>query len=210
MSSSLDQAQKSEGVRKASVQLLLVAYPGAGKGTQATKLAAHYDIAHLSSGELLRAEVAQGTRIGRIAADYVTRGDLVPDELIFEMLTAPLLEAVRQGGYVLDGFPRTLRQAQMAYSLAQEIEDVELQAVIHLHVGRDELRARLRVRGEREGRADDGDETRITHRFEVFETETEPLLAFYAQRGILIEINGDQPADLVFGDIVGAVDSLKT
>jgi adenylate kinase len=192
------------------VQLLLVAYPGAGKGTQATKLAAHYDIAHLSSGELLRTEVAQGTRIGRIAADYVTRGDLVPDELIFEMLTAPLLEAVHQGGYVLDGFPRTLRQAQMAYSLAQEIEDVELQAVIHLRVGRDELRARLRVRGEREGRADDGDETRITHRFEVFETETEPLLGFYAQRGILIEINGDQPAELVFGDVVGAVDSLKT
>ena len=210
MSASLEQAQKSEGVRRASVQLLLVAYPGAGKGTQATKLATHYDIAHLSSGELLRTEVAQGTRIGRIAADYVTRGDLVPDELIFEMLTAPLLEAVRQGGYVLDGFPRTLRQAQMAYSLAQEIEDVELQAVIHLRVGRDELRSRLRVRGEREGRADDGDETRITHRFEVFETETEPLLSFYAQRDILIEINGDQPAELVFGDIVGAVDSLKT
>jgi adenylate kinase len=190
------------------VQLLLVAYPGAGKGTQATKLAAHYRIAHLSSGELLRSEVAHDTRIGRIAADYVSRGDLVPDDLIFEMLTRPLLEAVRRGGYVLDGFPRTLPQAQMAYSLAQEIEDVELQAVIHLRVGRDELRTRLRARAELEQRADD-DESRVAHRFEVYETETEPLLTFYAERGILIEINGEQPAGLVFDDIVGTVDSLK-
>ena len=105
------------------VRLLLVAYPGAGKGTQAAKLADRYRIAHLSSGELLRAEVTNGTKIGKVAADYLRRGDLVPDELVFEMLLAPVLEAVRSGGYVLDGFPRTLRQAEVAYSVAQEIEE---------------------------------------------------------------------------------------
>jgi adenylate kinase len=189
------------------MRLLLVAYPGAGKGTQATKLAVHYRIAQLSSGELLRAEVASGTQIGRIAADYVKRGDLVPDELIFEMLSRPLLEAASHGGYVLDGFPRTLRQAEMAYSVAQEIKDIELQAVVYLNVGRDELLKRLRARSDREGRTDD-DETTIAHRFEVFESETEPLLAFYARRGILLAINGEQPVGDVFGDITSAVDSL--
>src|SRR5271170_3911129 len=98
------------------MRLLLVAYPGAGKGTQATELTAHYGIEHLSSGELLRAEVANGTSIGTVAADYLRRGDLVPDELVFEMLLTRVFEAARHGGYVLDGFPRTLRQAEAAYS----------------------------------------------------------------------------------------------
>jgi adenylate kinase len=189
------------------MRLLLVAYPGAGKGTQATKLAAHYGIAQLSSGELLRAEVARGTRIGVLAADYLRRGDLVPDDLVFEMLSAPLLEAATNGGYVLDGFPRTLRQAEVAYSVAQEIKDVELQAAVYLRVGLDELLERLRARAVRQGRSDD-DETTIAHRLEVFETQTEPLLGFYSHRGILLEINGEQPVEDVFGDIISAVDGL--
>ena len=189
------------------MRLLLVAYPGAGKGTQATKLAAHYGIALLSSGELLRTEVARGTPIGKVAADYLRRGDLVPDELVFEMLSAPLLEAASHGGYVLDGFPRTLRQAEAAYSVAQEIKDVELQAVVHLRVSHDELLERLRSRAERDGRTDD-DEITIANRFKVFETETEPLLDFYSRRGILLDINGEQPVEDVFGDITSAVDSL--
>jgi adenylate kinase len=189
------------------MRLLLVAYPGAGKGTQATKLADHYGIVQLSSGELLRAEVAGGTRIGKEASRYLTQGDLVPDDLIFEMLSTPLLDAASKGGYVLDGFPRTLRQAEVAYSLAQEIKDVELQAVVYLRVGREELLKRLRARADREGRTDD-DEITIAHRFKVFETQTEPLLGFYARRGILLEINGEQPVADVFGDVTNAVDGL--
>ena len=191
----------------AEMRLLLVAYPGAGKGTQATRLAARYEIAHLSSGALLRAEVANGTRIGRIAADYLRRGDLVPDELVFEVLIGPVLEAASNGGYVLDGFPRTLPQAELAYSAAQEIENVELQAVIYLRVGQDELRKRLRTRANREGRSDDN-EVGIAHRFKVFETQTEPLLTFYASRGLLVDINGERPVGDVFDDITSAVDNL--
>jgi adenylate kinase len=191
------------------VRLLLVAYPGAGKGTQATRLSSHYGIAHLSSGELLRAEVAKGTKIGRTAADYLTRGDLVPDELVFEMLTAPLLEAASKGGYVLDGFPRTVHQAEVAYSVAQEIRSIELQAVVYLRVGRDELLRRLRVRGDKEARSDDAEST-VAHRFNVFETQTEPLLGFYAKRCILLAINGEQSVDDVFSDITTAVDGLQT
>jgi adenylate kinase len=188
------------------MRLLMVAYPGAGKGTQAEMLADHYGIAHLSSGALLRAEVNNGTRIGRQAADYLRRGDLVPDELVFEMMRIRVLEAARHGGYVLDGFPRTLRQAEAAYSWAQEIEGIELQADVHQSVGHRELLERLRARAGHEGRTDD-DEVAIAHRFKVFETQTEPLLAFYAGRGILLEINGEQSVEDVFGDITTAVDS---
>jgi adenylate kinase len=188
------------------MRLLLVAYPGAGKGTQAAKLAAHYGIEHLSSGALLRTEVTHGTKIGQIAVDYLQRGDLVPDELVFEMLSTRVLEAARNGGYVLDGFPRTLRQAEKAYSFAQQVEGVALQAVVYLQVSSEELHNRLLDRAGREGRSDDT-EMGITHRFEVFEAETRPLLDFYAGRGLLIGINGEQPVQEVFTDIVEAIES---
>ena len=189
------------------MRLLLVAYPGAGKGTQAAKLAAHYGIVHLSSGAMLRAEVTKGTRIGQIAGAYLQRGDLVPDELVIEMLSVPVLEAVRAGGYVLDGFPRNLRQAEEAYEVAHLVDGIELQAVVHLRVGRDELRNRLLDRARQEGRGDDT-EVAIAHRFEVFDAETQPLLGFYANRGLLVEVDGEQPVEQVFTDITGAIDGL--
>jgi adenylate kinase len=188
------------------MRLLLVAYPGAGKGTQAKRLAAHYGVAQLSSGELLRAEVTRGTEIGKAAADYLRSGDLVPDELVLKVLFSPLLRAAKSGGFILDGFPRTVSQAEAAYSLAQE-NDVELQAVVYLRVGQDELLKRLRARADGEGRADDA-ETTIAHRFEVFEAQTAPLLAYYDRRGILLDIDGEQRVDEVFDNITTAVDSL--
>jgi adenylate kinase len=186
---------------------MLVAYPGAGKGTQAARLAKHYGIAHLSSGTLLRDEVARNTKIGQKVADYLERGDLVPDELLFEMLWARVLDAARNGGYVLDGFPRTLAQAERGYSLARGVEGVTLEAVVYLRVNKDELNNRLRARANREGRSDDT-EAAIEHRFEVFDTQTQPLLGFYATRGLLIEINGEQPVDDVFADVTNAIDGL--
>jgi adenylate kinase len=170
-------------------------------------LAAHYGIAHLASGDLLRREVAAGTEIGKLAADYMRRGDLVPDDVVLLVIAGPVLEAVQHGGYVLDGFPRTLHQADEAYRLAQQVERIELQAVVHLKVSREELRRRLLARALREGRSDDTEAT-IDHRLEVYDTETEPLLEFYARRRLMIEVDGEQPADEVFLDIVAAVDGL--
>jgi adenylate kinase len=183
-----------------------VAYPGAGKSTHATRLAAHYGIAHVSSGELLRAEVTGHTPIGRAAAEYLRHGDLVPVDLVFEVLSAPLLEAAKSGGFVLDGFPRNLRQAEVGRTFAQG-KGIELQAVIHLRVGRDELLRRLRARATQEGRTDD-DEPTIANRFKVFESETEPLLDFYADRGLLHRIDADRPIEEVFDEITEVVDSL--
>lgn len=190
------------------MRLLLVAPPGAGKGTQAERLAAHYGITHLASGDLFRKEVAAQTEIGRVAAGYLERGDLVPDDLVLSMLVAPILEAAKKGGYVLDGFPRTLRQAEAAYQVAKQIEGIELQAVIHLEVGRDELLRRLLARAAQERRDDDIRST-ILHRLDVYDSETEPLLGFYARRGLVVDINGEQPVDKVFADIVDAIEPLR-
>jgi adenylate kinase len=186
------------------MRVLLVAPPGAGKGTQAEKLATHYGVAHLSSGDRLRQEVKAGTELGEAASEYLRRGDLVPDDVIFDMMMGPVRDASRHGGYVLDGFPRNLRQAEAAYRTAQQDEEIELQAVISLAVSREELTRRLRARARSEGRSDDSEGV-IAHRFEVYATETEPLLAFYRGRELVVEINGEQDEEQVFGDIVGSL-----
>lgn len=190
------------------MRLLMVAPPGAGKGTQATRLAAHYRIDHLSSGDLFRKEIAAGSRIGQEAAGYLSRGDLVPDQLVMEMLAGPIIEAAGRGGYVLDGFPRTLAQAEEAYQVARQVSGVELQAVVHLEVGRDELRRRLLGRARAEGRRDDT-EAVIEHRLDVYDSETAPMLEFYARRGLVLDIDGEMAVPAVFDAIVGAVDALR-
>ena len=190
------------------MRLLIVAPPGAGKGTQASLLAAHYGITHLSSGELFRKAVAAGTPIGVEAAGYLDRGDLVPDRLVLEMLAGPILEAVAHGGYILDGFPRNVAQAEEAYRVASRLAGVELQAVIHLEVERDELVRRLLERARTGDRSDDTQEV-IEHRLEVYEHETAPMLEFYSSRGLVVDIPGDQPVDDVFRSIVLAVDELR-
>jgi len=187
------------------MRLLLVAPPGAGKGTQAAKLAEHYGITNLSSGELLRREIAADSEIGRKAVEYVRRGDLVPDDLIFQVLSKPLIEATRHGGYVLDGFPRNLHQAVEAYRAVQDMPSIELQAVVHLDVPPAQLTRRLLARSGQEGRIDDMT-TVVTHRLEVFVAETEPLLGFYRKRGLVLDINGDQDVDRVFSEIVTNLD----
>ena len=190
------------------MRLLMVAPPGAGKGTQASRLAAHYGIAHLSSGDLFRREVAAGSPIGVEAAGYLSRGDLVPDRLVLEMLSGPIVEAAGRGGYVLDGFPRTLAQAEEAYRVATQLSGVELQAVVHLEVPPEELMRRLLARAQAEGRVDDTEEV-IRHRLDVYDRETAPMLEFYAGRGLVVDIDGDRPVDEVFESIVGAVDALR-
>lgn len=190
------------------MRLLMVAPPGAGKGTQAVRLAAHYGIAHLSSGDLFRREVAAGSPIGLEAAAYLERGDLVPDQLVLEMLSGPVIEAAGRGGYVLDGFPRTLPQAEEAYRVASALSGVELQAVIHLEVSRPELIRRLVARAHSDGRPDDT-ESVIEHRLDVYDSETAPMLEFYARRGLVVDIDGEQPVQAVFEAITGAVDALR-
>jgi adenylate kinase len=190
------------------MRLLMVAPPGAGKGTQAKLLSAHYGIAHISSGDVFRREVEAGTELGRVVAEYLARGDLVPDELVLQILTQPVIEAAGTGGYVLDGFPRSLGQAEEAYKVAKQVSGIELQAVVHLIVPRAELLRRLRARAAAEGRGDD-DEAIIAHRLDVYDSQTEPMLEFYAGRGLAVDVDGFQPVEAVLADIVKKVDALR-
>ena len=186
------------------MRLLLLAPPGAGKGTQATRLAERYGIAHISSGDLLRREIAAGTDVGRTAAAFVEGGDLVPDDLLLDLVARRVIEAAADGGYVLDGWPRNLAQAEAAYRLAVQLDGVTLQAVLHLQVRRDELVRRMRARAGAEGRSDDTERT-MAHRIDVYHELTEPLLGFYADRGILHTIDGDRTPDEVTASITAVL-----
>jgi adenylate kinase len=169
-------------------RLLLIGAPGAGKGTQAAHIAERFGITHISSGDLLRQHMAENTHIGRQARSYVERGDLVPDRVVMNMLYQPVIEASRRGGYVLDGFPRTVEQARAAYETAGEL-GVAVQVAIHLDVPSDELVRRLLARK----RGAEDIEDIIAHRIEVFQDRTVPLLDYYADREKLITVNGGRP-----------------
>jgi adenylate kinase len=182
------------------VRLLLIGAPGAGKGTQATRIAEHFHVAHISSGDLLREHVRNGTEIGRKAQEYMERGDLVPDDLVLAMLRKPVTEAAAAGGYVLDGFPRTVEQAQAAYAVAKDL-GVAVQVAVHLAVEPASLIDRLIARGQESGRTDDTPDV-IRHRIEIYGEMTQPLLAYYAERERLVQVNGDRPIDEVTWSIV--------
>jgi adenylate kinase len=170
------------------VRVLLIGAPGAGKGTQAARIARHFGLTHISSGDLLREHIRQETPIGRSVKEYIDRGDLVPDAIIMDMLYKPVIAASATGGYVLDGFPRTVAQAEAAYEVAKGL-DVAVQVAVYLEVPRQELVRRLLARG----RGTDDTEEVIAHRLQVFEENTLPMLDYYAGREDLITVNGARP-----------------
>ena len=185
------------------MRLLLIGAPGAGKGTQAQLLAKRFGITHISSGDLLRQHVRDHTSIGQTIEQYVGNGDLVPDSVVLDMLRKPVVEAVETGGYVLDGFPRTVEQARASFQVAHAL-GVEVQAAIHLRVPRHELVRRLLSRG----RGSDDTEAVVEHRLQVYEERTVPLLQYYADREWMFTVNGAQPPDTVHEDIVARLRKL--
>ena len=185
------------------MRLLLIGAPGAGKGTQAERLSKHFGIAHISSGDLLRQHVKDQTTIGQTIKKYVDAGDLVPDAVVMDMLRKPVVAAAEAGGYVLDGFPRTVDQAKAAFETAREL-GVEVQAAVHLDVPDEELIRRLLARG----RGSDDTEDVIAHRLEVFREMTIPLLDYYAGREWMFTVDGAQSPDKVHEDIVGRLQKL--
>jgi adenylate kinase len=182
------------------MRLLLIGPPGAGKGTQAVRIAEHFGIAHISSGELLRRHVADGTSIGRTVQEKMRRGDLVPDGIVMDVLRKPVEAASRRGGYVLDGFPRTVEQAEAAYLVAKNL-GASVQVALHLSVPRDELLRRMLARGKESGRPDDTEEV-INHRLDVYEERTLPLLDYYAKRERLVTVNGARPVNEVTWSVI--------
>jgi adenylate kinase len=189
------------------VRLLLLAPPGAGKGTQGERLATRYGVRHIAAGDLLRAEARAGTAAGREIAACQARGDLVPDQIVLSALTPAVVEAAASGGYILDGFPRTLPQATAAAELAARL-GVTLDAAVYLYAPEEVLTRRLLDRANQEGRADDVADV-IRHRLRVFTETTGPLVPYYTERGILVAVDADQPPDSVTADIRAALSGLR-
>lgn len=186
------------------MRLLLIGAPGSGKGTQAELLVQRYGITHISSGDLLRQHVREQTALGRQIKSYLDRGDLVPIGIVLDMLRKPVVAAVEAGGYVLDGFPRTVEQAQASFPTAHAL-GAEVQAAIHLDVPRDELVRRLLARG----RGSDDTEAVIEHRLQVYLDQTVPLLEYYAGREWMFAVDGSQPPSAVHQEIVSRLHKLS-
>jgi adenylate kinase len=177
------------------VRLLMIAAPGGGKGTQSERLAAKFGVQHISSGDVLRAAAGAGTQVGREVAAHQQRGDLVPDQIVFDLLTPVVSAAAARGGYILDGFPRTVPQAMTAADIGRRL-DLTLDAAVYLNVPEPVLTQRLLSRA----RADDTADV-IRHRLQVFAESSGPLIDYYRDRGILVEVDGDQPPDAISADI---------
>jgi adenylate kinase len=186
------------------MRLLLIGPPGCGKGTQAVHIARHYGVEHISSGDLLRRHVAERSTIGRAVEQCIRRGDLVPDGIVMDILRKPVEAASRHGGYILDGFPRTVEQAEAAYLVARTL-DASVRIALHLRVSREELVRRLLARGRQSGRTDDTADV-IAHRLQVFDESTAPLLAYYDHRETLITLNADRPVPEVTRSAITQLD----
>ena len=188
------------------MKVLLIAPPGAGKGTQGVVIASHFGVPHIASGDLLRDHVTRGTELGRTVQQFLDRGELVPDEIVLEMVREAL-EAAQGGGYVLDGVPRTMSQARALYEIAVEL-DMTADVALHLQVRDDELVNRLLARAELQGRADDTEQV-IQRRLELYYEVTHPILQWYGERGILVSVDAMRPADPVGRHILTALEVLR-
>jgi adenylate kinase len=183
--------------------LVLMGAPGAGKGTQAKRLENELDLPHVSTGDLFRYNLKNETELGKLAQSYINKGDLVPDNITIAMVRDRLAQNDCKNGAILDGFPRNPAQADALEQLLTEFNG-EIGVVPYIYVDQDDLVKRLLKRAEIEGRADDNEET-IRARMVVFEKQTQPLLDYYEERGLLRKVNGDQSIDNVAQELLEVV-----
>lgn len=179
--------------------ILFLAAPGAGKGTQAEILSEKFNLIHLSSGDLLRLEIANGSILGDKIKEIQMKGELVPDEMIIEMIKNKLENTPNVGGFIFDGFPRTANQAQALDKILTE-KNCPLNLVIILEISEVEMMKRLLKRAEIEGRHDDNKET-IKARYNVYLNQTKPLIDYYSAQNKTIKVNGEREIPMIAQEI---------
>ena len=187
------------------MRIVLLGPPGAGKGTQAARVACRFGAPHIATGDIFRANVAEGSELGRTAQEYMDRGDLVPDEVVIAMVMERLAEDDCQAGFVLDGFPRTVEQAEALDRRLAE-QGSPLEAALSFDVTEEELLRRLAGRAAAQHRADDAEQT-IRHRLEVFAIKTRPLIDYYRHRRLLTMVDGVGLVEEVTGRILSGLPS---
>lgn len=183
--------------------LVLLGAPGAGKGTQARMLGEKLGLPHVATGDLFRHNLKHETELGKLARSYMDRGALVPDEVTIAMVRDRLSQPDCAFGAIMDGFPRNLVQADAFEVMLAEF-GCAIRAVLFIHVGQSELVNRLLKRAELEGRADDNEET-IRTRMQVYAEQTRPLLDYYRNKGLLVQIDGEQSIEEVFQNLLEVV-----
>ena len=187
--------------------IVIFGAPGSGKGTQSDLLIEHYGLGHISTGDVLRNEIKQGTELGKTAQSYIDKGNLIPDELMISIL-ANVYDSFGRShkGVIFDGFPRTIPQAEALKKMLSERGD-KVAAMIELDVPEDELMTRLIKRGQESGRADDNEET-IKKRLVVYHSQTQPLIEWYKQEGLHHHIDGLGTLEHIFADIQKVIDNI--
>lgn len=188
-----------------AVNVLLLGPPGSGKGTQGARLARQLGMRHIATGDLLRQEIADGSELGQRVTGYLERGELVPDELIIDLVLPLVRDAAAAEGYLLDGFPRSVEQAERVRALVTQL-GAHADAAIYLDVPRELLVQRMLDRAATEGRVDDTAQV-IDNRLQVFEDDTRPLVDYYRQRGLLHVVDATLDPDSVTAQIISALDS---
>ncbi|WP_101688703.1 adenylate kinase [Dysgonomonas massiliensis] len=191
------------------LNIVIFGAPGSGKGTQSENLIKKYNLAHISTGDVLRNEMKNGTDLGKLAEGYISKGQLVPDDVVIGMLANVLDEKIKAGakGVIFDGFPRTIPQGEALDAMLKERGE-EVSAVVSLNVEEEELINRLIKRGQDSGRSDDNYET-IKARLDVYNNQTSPLKAHYEKSGKLHAIHGMGTVEEIFEKIAKAIDSIK-
>ncbi|MBK8965864.1 MAG: adenylate kinase [Lewinellaceae bacterium] len=189
------------------INLILFGPPGSGKGTQAARLVEKYNLVHISTGDLFRYEMGNNTPLGQQAKAYIAQGELVPDEVTIGMLRNKVEAHPEARGFIFDGFPRTIPQAQ-ALDLLMAEEKTEIHALLALHVPDAEIIKRITLRGETSGRTDDLDETIIRNRIDVYKSETRPVHDYYAGQNKSHSIEGMGTIDAIFDRLCAVIDAV--
>ncbi|HNR08916.1 MAG TPA: adenylate kinase [Saprospiraceae bacterium] len=191
------------------INLILFGPPGSGKGTQAQRLVEKYDIAHWSTGDMFRFELSNHTELGQLAKSYMDKGQLVPDEVTISMLKKRMESGKATNGFILDGFPRNIVQAQALDALLEE-KNLKITALLSLEVDEEELINRLLNRGKVSGRADDINEEIIRRRLQVYKEETTPVYNYYAEKQLAVQVNGMGTIDEIFEELCLLIDDRYT
>ncbi len=186
--------------------IVIFGAPGSGKGTQSDKMIEKYGLNHISTGDVLRAEIKKGSELGKTAASFIDQGQLIPDDLMVSILASVYDSFGDHKGVIFDGFPRTIPQAEALKKMLDERGD-KVAAMIELDVPEEELMKRLLLRGQQSGRADDNEET-IKKRLVVYHSQTQPLIDWYKREGIHYHIDGLGELDRIFEDICKVMDRI--